>query len=224
MLVQKKTKMMRSPLSIIVPETQIIQNQHQDYNAVSPYVNGPAEIVPGLYLGCGKVATDKTVLEKHNIQAVVNVAKELCLTPTSPNVSFFSVGFKPPVSSSCCVEPHTPSTTESIASTKVNSPTLKNSICRYKFEWTHCQDILPVIEEAIGIIQKCRNEKKTVLVHCQQGVSRSAALVIGYIMKTQKVSCQIAYDFVRKQAPKISPNVSLIAQLVAMEKLWDITN
>ncbi|KAJ3313862.1 Dual specificity protein phosphatase 16 [Boothiomyces sp. JEL0838] len=222
---QKKPKMMRSPLSIIVPETQIVQNLHQDYNTVSPYVNGPAEIVPGLYLGCGKVATDKAVLEKHNIQAIVNVAKELCLTPTSPNVSFFSVGFKPPSSNSCWLEqPHTPSTTESMASTKVNSPTTKSSICRYKFEWTHCQDILPVIEEAIGIIQKCQNENKTVLVHCQQGVSRSAALVIGYIMKTQKVTCQTAYDFVRKQAPKISPNVSLIAQLVAMEKQWDITN
>ncbi|KAI8896791.1 dual specificity phosphatase [Globomyces pollinis-pini] len=62
--------------------------------------------------------------------------------------------------------------------------------------------------------------KQPILIHCHQGVSRSAALVIGYLMKIYKMTCHDAYNLVKDRAPSISPNVSLIAQLVECEKKW----
>lgn len=92
----------------------------------------------------------------------------------------------------------------------------------FKFAWSHNQDLTHHLDKAISAIQAARAQGKTVLVHCQQGVSRSAALVIAYIMKTERKSFHEAYAFVKMQSPCISPNMSLVSQLVVFEKEWNI--
>lgn len=57
-------------------------------------------------------------------------------------------------------------------------------------------------------------EGKRILVHCQCGVSRSASLVVAFVMKERSWDLNQAYAFVKRKAPAISPNMGLIFQLM----------
>ena len=57
----------------------------------------------------------------------------------------------------------------------------------------------------------------SVLVHCVQGVSRSATIVIAYLMKSKGVSLEKALKFVRKRRPIVRPNRSFMKQLQTFE-------
>ncbi|KAJ3211871.1 dual specificity phosphatase 12, partial [Clydaea vesicula] len=56
---------------------------------------------------------------------------------------------------------------------------------------------------------KCYN----ILVHCNAGVSRSAAVIIAYIMKINNLNYVEAFDFVKSKYSKASPNLGFLAQL-----------
>ncbi|ORX88088.1 DSPc-domain-containing protein, partial [Anaeromyces robustus] len=92
---------------------------------------------------------------------------------------------------------------------------------RYKkFYWHHNQDHLSkYFDKAFDFINESRNKKKAVLVSCQQGVSRSASLIIAYIMKTLHLNVAQAYAFVKLRNPHISPNLNLMNQLTEFEKI-----
>lgn len=53
-----------------------------------------------------------------------------------------------------------------------------------------------------------------VLVHCAQGVSRSGAVVIAYIMKDRGVGFNEALAFVREARPMVSPNYGFVSQVM----------
>ena len=52
-----------------------------------------------------------------------------------------------------------------------------------------------------------------VLVNCAVGISRSASFVIAYLMKTQHISLDAAFVFVKRARPNIHPNSSFMVQL-----------
>ncbi|KAJ2900079.1 hypothetical protein GGI21_001637 [Coemansia aciculifera] len=80
--------------------------------------------------------------------------------------------------------------------------------------WDHDeQDLERYFAECFAFIDGARLAQQGVLVHCQLGVSRSASLVIAYVMRTMGLGFTPAYEYVRLRAPCISPNLSLIAQL-----------
>lgn len=65
-------------------------------------------------------------------------------------------------------------------------------------------------------IENIDNELKQghrVLVHCFAGISRSATIVIAYLMKTKKWPFLKAYEFVKAKRPVIDPNLGFIYQL-----------
>lgn len=51
-------------------------------------------------------------------------------------------------------------------------------------------------------------------MHCLAGISRSATLVIAYVIRLQGVSFRVAYDFVKSCRPSIEPNFNFIDQLM----------
>lgn len=57
-----------------------------------------------------------------------------------------------------------------------------------------------------------------VLIHCAQGISRSATVVIGYLMKYNKMSYSDAYQYVKAARSCIDPNPSFIEQLKRYEE------
>merc|ERR1712110_366077 len=61
-----------------------------------------------------------------------------------------------------------------------------------------------------------------VLVHCDAGISRSATIVIAYLMKTNNWSWREACDFVQERRSCIAPNFSFIGQLLNFESTMNI--
>lgn len=80
--------------------------------------------------------------------------------------------------------------------------------------WEHNTDIVSDLHDLVRVIDDRVKQGKTVLVHCQCGVSRSASLIVAYGMYTNPgLSVQEAYDAVKKRSKWIGPNMSLIMQL-----------
>jgi len=77
-------------------------------------------------------------------------------------------------------------------------------------------DIIPIFEQCFEFINLGRREGG-VLVHCNQGVSRSATVVIAYIMKHEKLPLEEAYNLTKKAKPDIKPNPGFMEQLKLYE-------
>ncbi|KEQ95772.1 hypothetical protein AUEXF2481DRAFT_65200, partial [Aureobasidium subglaciale EXF-2481] len=80
--------------------------------------------------------------------------------------------------------------------------------------WEHNTDIVPDLIRLVKVIDERVQLGKRVLIHCQCGVSRSATLVVAYVLyKNPLMSVQEAYDDVKKRSRWIGPNMNLIMQL-----------
>ncbi|XP_061163876.1 dual specificity protein phosphatase 19-like [Saccostrea echinata] len=73
-------------------------------------------------------------------------------------------------------------------------------------------------ESAFQFIDSGKNSGGCVLVHCNAGISRSATIVIAYLMKTQCWSLDRAYQYVKDKRSKIRPNAGFQAQLKTFEQ------
>ncbi len=73
------------------------------------------------------------------------------------------------------------------------------------------------LKSAAGLIQEGRR-RGNVLVHCYHGVSRSATLVIAYLMVTRGMLYKTAYQFVLARRACISPNPGFKKQLMLLEE------
>lgn len=80
-------------------------------------------------------------------------------------------------------------------------------------------DIIDYFEEANEFIDKCKLMGGTCLVHCKMGVSRSATIVIAYLIKIKNLSVDEAFDFVKKKRISINPNPGFMKQLYEYEKI-----
>lgn len=73
--------------------------------------------------------------------------------------------------------------------------------------------ILPVIEDTIPLIKEAIERKEAILVHCEAGISRSASIVIGYLIRERKMILKEALSFIQKRRPCIWPNGGFMEQL-----------
>ena len=71
--------------------------------------------------------------------------------------------------------------------------------------------------EGIKFIHDNVTKQKSILVHCMGGVSRSVSMVICYIMFTQRLSFDDAFELVKKQRSKACPNPGFRTQLKLFE-------
>ena len=71
------------------------------------------------------------------------------------------------------------------------------------------QDLSPYLEGAIQFIDA--NKAGNILIHCHQGKSRSAAVLIAYLMKV--LAYEDAVALLRKARPFVQPNESFVEQL-----------
>lgn len=54
---------------------------------------------------------------------------------------------------------------------------------------------------------------KDVYVHCNMGRSRSATIIIAYLMRYKKMHLADALDFIKSKHPEANPNLGFITQL-----------
>ena len=79
-------------------------------------------------------------------------------------------------------------------------------------------DIKQYFDETYKIIDETLSGDKKILIHCQAGISRSATIVIAYIMKKNKMKMNDAYKLVHDKRPCIGPNLGFCGQLIMYEK------
>lgn len=75
----------------------------------------------------------------------------------------------------------------------------------------HFQKAFRFIDKALT--QKFSGENAAVLVHCAQGISRSATIVAMFLMKQYDISFCESVDFLKKQRNVVEPNQGFIEQL-----------
>eukprot|EP01023_Acetabularia_acetabulum_P023539 TRINITY_DN22988_c0_g1_i2.p1 TRINITY_DN22988_c0_g1~~TRINITY_DN22988_c0_g1_i2.p1 ORF type:complete len:298 (+),score=40.50 TRINITY_DN22988_c0_g1_i2:254-1147(+) len=68
------------------------------------------------------------------------------------------------------------------------------------------QRLFEYFEEFFQLVKQWNIKGKAVLVHCRYGVSRSATLVLAYLMRSRKWSLMQAQDYLSGQRPCINPN------------------
>jgi tyrosine-protein phosphatase len=85
--------------------------------------------------------------------------------------------------------------------------------------WDHNTDITTDLMSLCETIEKRTKEDKKVLVHCQQGASRSASLIIAYgLYQNPGMSVNDAYYAAQTKSKWISPNMKLMYCLQDFQK------
>lgn len=86
-----------------------------------------------------------------------------------------------------------------------------------KWEDDSKQDIFKDLKEGIAFITEATEKNKKILINCQVGKSRSATMLIAYIMTTKKMAYANALELVKSFRPIICPNKGFEKQLLEYE-------
>lgn len=78
-------------------------------------------------------------------------------------------------------------------------------------------NLLAVLSITDPFIGRCRADGGRVLVHCNAGVSRSVAVVLGYLMRSERMSYDGALAVVKSVRSCCRPNEGFAKQLREME-------
>jgi len=81
------------------------------------------------------------------------------------------------------------------------------------------ESILDNLEDGLRYIDECiANKSGDILIHCAAGMSRSASVVIAYLMTRQNMTLDDALKHVKIIRPIVMPNQGFFAQLRLLEK------
>lgn len=80
------------------------------------------------------------------------------------------------------------------------------------------EDLLDYLDVCLDFIEDSRKQG-SVLVHCFAGVSRSAAIVAAYLMKSEQLSQEDAIESLRKSCETVCPNDGFLEQLKMFEQM-----
>ena len=172
----------------------------------SPSFDGhfPSRILPFLYLGNLAHATNALMLKELGITHVVSMGESALIPPRPTNIPTPNpTGRARPISLA------------EKASVPTNSLWLENrlnniSVLDVKAIADDGIDSLdPYLLEAVAFIDQAQKSGGKVLVHCRVGVSRSASIVIAYLMKCLQLDLSSAYLLTRSRRLNILIQPSL---------------
>jgi len=92
-------------------------------------------------------------------------------------------------------------------------------ICNYialKLDDDPDQSLYPVLEKSYRFIRSAIQHGGNVLVHCHAGISRSASVVIYYLMKSKKLTFKQALEYAKSRRSIVDPNEGFVAQLISV--------
>ena len=73
--------------------------------------------------------------------------------------------------------------------------------------------------EVDDFINQARLDGGKILIHCKLGISRSAAIIIAYLIKYYGLNFNSALKFIKKQRDRINPNKGFMEQLKKYENM-----
>ena len=85
-------------------------------------------------------------------------------------------------------------------------------------EDTTAQPLAPYLSPACDYIERALAEGGKVLVHCRAGVSRSASLVLAYVMKVGHFRLKETIRMMQAKGATIGPNPSFLNELLIWER------
>lgn len=114
-----------------------------------------------------------------------------------------------------------PSSTESSPTTP--KPSVETKLPEYiHVPWDHNTDVKDELWDLCQTIESRTKEGKRILVHCQQGASRSATLIIAYGMYVNPgLGATEAYSLAQAKSRWVNPNMSLLFSLNDFKKVID---
>jgi len=78
--------------------------------------------------------------------------------------------------------------------------------------------LLPLLDGAVDFIANIIDKGGACFVHCKGGMSRSASIVIAYLMKHRGLSFDVATQVTRHGRPNIDPNFGFRRELQKFEE------
>ncbi|PFH53333.1 hypothetical protein AMATHDRAFT_73516 [Amanita thiersii Skay4041] len=81
-------------------------------------------------------------------------------------------------------------------------------------------DLRPHLEAVCTHIDRVLKSGRSVLVHCQQGVSRSAAVVIAYLIRNHGMTYDNAHAYLKRKRACIKPNAGFVRALQEWEGMY----
>src|SRR4029079_540522 len=75
----------------------------------------------------------------------------------------------------------------------------------------------PVLRQAVDFMILKQHEKKRLLVHCHQGISRSSTLVLAFLIAKYRLSLDQALLLLRRGRKVVTPNPRFWRNLLAFE-------
>ncbi|EFC39975.1 predicted protein [Naegleria gruberi] len=180
----------------------------------------PTHIFKNIYLASYRVLTQERGIEvliakRLNIKRVLNCAKECkCVIPNK----FLSEDSptKPVQNSS-----QTLSRSESFSKTGIStSQTPKISYLHLlldDFDPKHCYFTAEQMKESVLFINQSLKNNENILIHCQEGRSRSVTIICLYMMINIGWKLSYSLEFMRSQKPTISVHPTFLLELQAIE-------
>lgn len=199
----------RKPISLPKRKEMRLSSPSTDAWFFGPTFEGhfPSRILPYLYLGNLNHASNALMLKEIGITHVVSLGESALAPPTPPSFSF-SKTFN---SEQANVPQNSLWLEERLGNISVLD--VKN------FGDDGIDSIQPHFEEAIAFIADAQRRGGKVLVHCKVGVSRSASIVIAYLMSELGLDLASSYLLTRSRRLNIliQPNLPFMAALHAFE-------
>jgi protein-tyrosine phosphatase len=188
------------------------------------YVFEADQIIPGLYLGSHSDTFSQECLEKTKITHILNVSEEC---------NSFNSNLLIPIEIPKNQKLHTIIVDnydwKVYTIDNISTATKKNKYFTFKLPLKDHSDqsIFEHFEPICNMIHNVlfdTNEKiltsnihNKILVHCKMGFSRSASIIIAYLMIKQKMSYKNAYNWVKMCRSEISPNFGFTLALQELD-------
>jgi len=222
----------RRPSVVSLPNatSTLVHRRDEEGSPSAPYVDGPIQILPGIWIGSEDNARDWKDLLERGIKSILNVAKEVA----SPYACGAQASLRPTAS--------TPNLTLKFTESKADvtyfpphDPSGRPAMHYLRLPWSHGQTDLVRngFMDGMSFVDESLERGDGVLIHCQCGVSRSATMVIALVMRAAQSSSSstppevqalkhggmhASYAFVKEKSKWIGPNMSLMYQLLEYER------
>jgi len=166
----------------------------------------PTHIIDNIYLGNAYNASNYAIIKQYNFNYIVNVSKEIKNYYEQQNIDFYSdinnVEIK--------------NVPTSIFSSTETSITIYDNYCDIKYLripiYDDCTNhITDYIKEAMDFIDDAtRNNNGNILIHCYMGSSRSASIVLAYLIYKYNYSLSDAILFLKNKRNIVNINVNFV--------------
>lgn len=80
------------------------------------------------------------------------------------------------------------------------------------------QNILYDLDQITNFIYRCVSHKINILIHCEEGISRSPTAICSYMIKYLRMNTKYSCDLLYQKRCVVNPNEGFIDQLIKYEK------